>query len=223
MRFYKGIVRAYDASAHAASVLLVGSMSRVLLGVPVSQQIGPELMAEGASCGVLFFAEGGEGVVVCTFGAAPSAWVTSGLIKDGAVAAGDLAFSPATPELYFGSAQTDQEVLNSWATYQSLSKQVTVPSGKTFSVLAVGSAEFDCTSFSGFNIDVACVYKGESQLGAPMGVRTNAVNERSPVAVLAADQITATSTYSLRVYKAVDRNTEVCHRGNLAVLWWEDT
>jgi hypothetical protein len=223
MDFYRGVVRSYDEASHTANVLLVGSMSRVLLGVAVSQQIGPELMVEGAPCGVLFFAEGATGVVVCTFGSAPSGWVTSGLIKDGTVAPADLSFSPATPEFYWGTSASDQEVENSWATYQSLSKQVTVPAGKTFNVLAMGSVEFDCTSFTGWNIDVACIYKGEAQFGAPMGVRTNAVNERSPVTVLGADQISATATYSLRVYKAVDRNTEVCHRGTLAGLWWEET
>jgi hypothetical protein len=223
VEIYRGVVRSYHQSTHTADVLLVGSMSRLVLALPVSQQIGAELMGEGAACGVVFFAGGGSGLVLCTFDGAPGPWVTSALIKDGAVAPTDLSFSPATPELYFGSAQTDQEVLNSWATYQSLSKQVTVPSGKTFSVLALGSAEFECTTYTNWNLDVACIYSGASQLGSPMALRMNAVNERGTVTVLGSEQITSTAAYSLKVYKAVDRNTEVCRRANLSVLWWEDT
>lgn len=68
MELYRGVVRSYDPATHTASVLLVGSMSRVLLSVPVSQQVVADVMAEGTACGVLFYAEGAEGVVVCTLG-----------------------------------------------------------------------------------------------------------------------------------------------------------
>jgi hypothetical protein len=66
MRVDRGIVTAYDATNHKADVLLVGSLSRVALGVPVSYQVAPEQMAVNKACGVLFFGEGDAGVVVCT-------------------------------------------------------------------------------------------------------------------------------------------------------------
>jgi len=40
-----------------------------VLAMPVADDIAAELVVEGASCAVAFFAEGGTGVVVCTFGA----------------------------------------------------------------------------------------------------------------------------------------------------------
>jgi hypothetical protein len=223
MEFYRGVVRSYDGTNHRADVLLVGSMSRVLLKTPVAQQIGPELMVEGASCGVLFFAEGGTGLVVCTFDGAPGGWVTSELIKDGEIAPADLAFSPATPAYSLDSTSVDQTLTTTATTYQNLSQTVTVPSGKTFNVLVIASVEFECTAYTNFNIDAVIVYKGSNGLGHPQGRRHNAAHERGSCTVAVADQITATTTYSAMVYKAVDRNTEVAHRGNLAVLYWEAT
>lgn len=67
MEFHRGLVRAYDATTHTAAVLLAGSMSRVILGIPVAHHIAPHLMAVGTPCGVAFFAEGSQGVIVCTF------------------------------------------------------------------------------------------------------------------------------------------------------------
>jgi hypothetical protein len=67
MEFQRGLVRSYDATTHTAAVLLAGSMSRVVLSIPVAHHIAPHLMTEGAACGVAFFAEGSQGVIVCTF------------------------------------------------------------------------------------------------------------------------------------------------------------
>lgn len=73
MGLHRGVVRRYDAGNHRADVLLVGSMSRMVLGIPVADDVSAELMTEGAACGVMFFAEGGTGVVVCTFDGVPVA------------------------------------------------------------------------------------------------------------------------------------------------------
>ncbi|HEM61197.1 MAG TPA: hypothetical protein ENO24_02810 [Chloroflexi bacterium] len=217
MEFYKGVVRSYDETTHTANVLLVGSMSRVLMAMPVSHQIGSELMEEGRDCGVLFFADGATGVVLCTFDGAPGPWVRPE----------DLTFSPATPEFGMLSSSADQDLTNSWATYQSLSQQVVVPNGKTISALVVGTAEFECTSFTSWNLDTTRVWRGGTGTGTGVSsahaLRTNAANDRGTVTVVGAEKITATATYTLGVYKALDRNTEVCHRGSLVVAWWEDT
>lgn len=222
MEFYRGIVTAYDSAAHTASVLLVGSMSRVLLSMPVSQQIGPELMAEGTACGVLFFGKGPEGVVICTFDGAPDPWVTTGLIVDGTVAPADLSFSPATPEGSLDSTTTDQTLTTTAATYQTLSQTVSVVSGKTYRVLVVASVEFECTSYTADNICVLGVYAGSSLVGAEQGLRHCSADERDSVTVAVLETITADTMYTAKVRKALSANTEVARRGNMVVLYWED-
>ena len=223
MQFHRGVIRAYDATNHRADVLLVGSMSRVVLGVAVAHQIGPELVVEGAACGVLFFAEGASGVVVCTFEGTPDPWVTSALIKDGEVAPTDLSFCPATPRSYLKSTSTDQNLTTSAAVYDVLSQEVEMPSGKTFGVMAAASVEFECTAWTGFNIDLMQLYRGSTSLGQPQGRRHNGVSERGSSSLVVVEQITASATYSVKVWKSQDRNTEVAHRGNLALLYWEAT
>jgi hypothetical protein len=223
MDFYRGVVRSYDETSHRANVLLVGSMSRVLSKVPVAQQIGPELMVEGAACGVLFFAEGGTGLVVCTFDGAPEAWVTSALIKEGTVSAGDLGFSPATPGFVLLTESTSQ-TLNMTATgFGSLSHTVTVPSGKNYNVLVVADVEMENTAWVAWNHLMARIHNGSAGVSQPQGFKTLAVNERSSVSLVGAEAITSDTTYSVQVWKALSRNTASAVRGNLAVLWWEAT
>ncbi len=96
MEIYRGQVLAYDATNHKADVALVGSMSGIVRGMPVAHHVGPEVMTADRSCGVVFFGESDDGLVIATFDGVPPAWVTSALIKDGEVAVGDLGFDPAT-------------------------------------------------------------------------------------------------------------------------------
>lgn len=72
MRVSRGIISGYDETNHKADVLLVGSLSRVALGVPVSYQVAPEQVAVDTACGVVFFGEGDPGMVVCTVGDEPA-------------------------------------------------------------------------------------------------------------------------------------------------------
>jgi len=72
MELHRGLVRAYDAATHTAAVLLAGSMSRTILGIPVSQQVPPDHMIEGTPCAVAFFAEASQGLVLSTFGSPPA-------------------------------------------------------------------------------------------------------------------------------------------------------
>ena len=206
MEFYRGVVRSYDQTNHTANVLLVGSMSGVVLGIPVAEHIRSELMVEGAEVGVLFFAGGASGVVVCTFGTPSRAW--------------------DRPEVASVNSSADQTVTTSWATYQSCDVQVTVPTGKTYTVLVVGSAEFECTAFTNWNLCNARVWRdgaGVTGVSNAHSTRVNAENDRCTVTVTGVEQITSTKTYTLGVTKSLDRNTEVCRRGNLVVMWWEDT
>jgi len=223
MEFHRGLIRAYDESTHTAAVLLAGSLSRTIANMPVSQQIGPELLTEGTACGVAFFAEGSQGVVVCTFDGAAEPWVTSDLIVDGTIEPEDLSYSPATPEGVLDEEDDDQSLTTTATTYGSLSQAVTVASGKTIRVLVFANVEFECTSYTNYNIDVLEVYAGSSAVGQPQGLRTNAVNTRASVTVAVVKEITADTTFYAKVRKALDRNTEVAHRGNMVTLWWEDT
>ncbi len=205
---------AYDSTDHEADVLVVGSMQRVLQAVPVSHQVGAELMAEGTAVCVVFFGEGDAGgLVVATFDGAPEAWVTEDL----------LTFSPATPGVEFESTSTNQELTTSDTTYDSLSIEVTVPSGKTYGVLAVASVEFRCTSYTDWNIDAVQVYHGSTAKGQPQGNRHNSSGDRGTATVAHAGEISETTTISAKVSKSQDRNTEVAGRGNLVVLYWEMT
>jgi hypothetical protein len=223
MEFYRGLVRAYDAANHKAAVLLAGSMSRVLLNVPVAHQIGPELMAEGTACGVLFFAEGASGVVVCTFDGPPGEWVTTDLVVEGSIDPDDLNFSPCTPDGWSDGTSSDQTLTTTGASYDTLSKTISVPSGKTYRVLAMANVEFECTSYTNWNIDLLGIYKGSNLVGQPQGYRTNAVNDRASVTVAVQTTIAVETAFATMVWKSQSRNTEVAHRGHMVVLWWEDT
>ncbi len=240
MDIQRGVVRAYDSTNHVADVMVYGSMSRVILSVPVSHSIGAELMAVGADCGVIVFSPGDTGVVVCTFTGAADPWVTSALIKDGEVAVGDLAFDPATqaeldtheadvdvhhdtPGIYSKTTSGTQVITISWTLYRTLTQSVTVPGGKTYNVVAIGNAEVGCSSYSGWNRDLVAIYSGGVLKGQQSGYRTNAVNRRATVTVVAAFTLTETKTVELRVFKTQGRNTENAYVGNLVIVAWEAT
>ena len=233
MEFHRGLVRAYDPTTHTAAVLLVGSLSRVILGLPVAHHIGPALMVEGAACGVAFFAEGSQGVVLCTFSGAPAAWVTSALIVDGTIASADildgtvapadLSFSPCTPE---GSTVTDpnaQTITTTYTTFGALTITVTVPAGRTYRVFIIAHVEMNCTAYTAYNIDLLRVYEGADPVGSIQGFRTNAANDRASVSNSVLRTITATTTFTAKVAKALDRNTEEAARGAMTAIYWEDT
>jgi len=68
----RGIIHHYDATTHTAAVQLFGSMSRILLAVPVAHHIPAELLTTGARCAIAFFAEGSQGLIFATFEGNPS-------------------------------------------------------------------------------------------------------------------------------------------------------
>jgi hypothetical protein len=76
----KGVIRAFDAATHTATVQMAGSLSVWLEGVPVSRGIPAGEMAVGRACAVLFLDESNpdDAVVVAVIGGGES------------VAAGDL-------------------------------------------------------------------------------------------------------------------------------------
>jgi hypothetical protein len=233
MRLERGIIYGYDSTNHVAAVQCIGSLGRLLIDVPVAHHIGEELLDDGASCAVAFFGEdGSQAVVLATFDGAPEPWITSALVKNADIATADLAdeavtpaklsFSPCTPEIDLQHTASSQTVTNSWAVYSGMQKQVTVSSG-TISVLIAFTVDFECTAYTNWNIDVAEVYDGSSRIGQPSRLRTNAVNDRCSVTVVVMKKITSTTTFYGRIYKAMNRNTEVANSGTFLTAWWEDT
>ena len=223
MEFYRGVVRSYDSGTHTATVLLIGSLASVVVGIPVAQQVGPESMVVGAACGVLFSRGGASGVVVCTVDGGPGAWVTSALIVDGTVTPADLSFSPCTPGGALLSTTTGLTLTTTATTFDTLSKAITVAAGKTIRVLAVANVEFECTAYTSYTLAVLEVYNGGAAAGAAQSLRMNAVSTRGSVTVAVVVDLTASATMYAKVRKAPDASTVVAQRGNLAVLWWEDT
>lgn len=214
MRVERGAVVAYNATDHQADVVLVGSMQGVVRAVPVSHQIGGELMAEGTACCVAFFGEGDAGgLVLSTFDGVPDGWVTPDL----------LSFTPVTPQIGFESNETIQTLTTTPTTYQTLSVTVTVPEGKTFVVLAVGDVEFSHVVHEGGCVLLARLYLDDAGLGEAQAVRYYTEGDEGSVSVVWAGDMTETASISLKVYKATDTNTERARHGNLAVLVWEKT
>jgi hypothetical protein len=214
VRIERGLVIAYDASEHVADVLVVGSMQGVLHAVPVSHQVGAELMVADAAVCVVFFGEGDAGaLVVATFDGAPDAWVTADLV----------AFSPATAAVEFESTAENQDLSTSDEVYDCLAIEVEVPEGKTYGVLAIASVEMRCSSYTNYVIDTVRIYHDSTAKGEPQGNRHNANTDRGTATVAHCGEISETTTISAKVSKSADRNTEVAGRGNLAVLYWEKT
>ena len=221
MRVSKGIIRAYDATNHKADVLLVGSLSRVALGVPVAHHVGPEVMTADRLCGVMFFGEGDAGVVVCTFDGSPPAWVTSALIKDGEIVKGDLAWDPTVySAMNHTTGDLTLTVTPTW--YSSLgSHTVTVPTGKTFRVALIASVQFYCTAYTQGNFDRVQVYRDGAPVGQPLWLSIREESAGGVVALPWTEDLTATATYKIHCWKDNDVNTERAVRGHFMVQYWE--
>jgi hypothetical protein len=80
----RGTIKAYNATAHKASVQIVGSLSVWLNDLPVATDIPPALVTAGRECAVLLFTDDNpdDGVVVAVHGAAPSGVGAGSRIQD---------------------------------------------------------------------------------------------------------------------------------------------
>ena len=219
----RGIIVSFDSTAHTATVQLMGSMSRILSAVPVAHHLGPELLDAGTDCIIAFLGEGSQSIVLATFDGPPDPWITSALIKDGEITPADLSFSPPTPGFYLKTTQTTQTLTTTPATFQTLTQAITVPSGKTYNVLGIVTGEFGNTVYVGWNLDWVSLYAGASQVGLPHCKRMHTVSDRGTVTTGGAVAITATTTFTAKVFKSLDQNTEVAYRGTLTLLYWEAT
>ncbi len=233
MIFERGIIHGYDSTNHLAAVQLFGSMSRIIVDVPVAHHIGEELLTDGAACVVGFVADGSQGVILATFDGAPGGWVTSGMIKDAEIATADvgageitpakLSFSPPTFEFGYSDSSSSQTVVNSWQQYQSVQVTVTPTGGQYFNVLVVQNVDMENTGWTAWNIACTRVYRDTTGKGQTSRVRFNANNERCTIMAHYADRINNARTYKLYVYKAINRNTIVANNGSISVIWSADT
>jgi hypothetical protein len=157
MEIRKGIVKDYDSGNHQADVMIIGSMATMVKAVPVAHHVGGELMAAGTLCGVLFFAAGDPGLVLCTWDGAPSEWITSDLIKDGEVAFADLAASAKSQVLLDAATNNTTTSSTDYTDMDGSNLVVSVPTGQTADIflLAAMSARVDT---AGCRVG-ACVYE----------------------------------------------------------------
>jgi hypothetical protein len=115
MELQRGLVRSYDPTTHTAAVLLAGSLSRTLLTIPVSQQIPPDQMLEGADCAVAFFEDQANALVLATFGAPPEPRVV----------------------IYQDTNTSDLTLSTDWQTMAGLSIDVAPPEPHSWDVVAM--------------------------------------------------------------------------------------
>lgn len=146
MEIRRGIVKEYDSANHQADVTIIGSMATMVKAVPVAHHVGGELMVAGTLCGVLFFAAGDPGLVICTWDGAPGGWITSELIKDGEVGFSELAASGKSQILVKLLSNNQETTSGSWVDMAGTGLTVTVPSGQTADVLVLGLMSARTTS-----------------------------------------------------------------------------
>lgn len=82
-----GVIQAFDGSSYTATVQIRGSLLVWLEKVPVAKHLPAAHLVAGARCGVVFFDESNpaDACVAFLYSGTPAAYVTSGLIVDGAV------------------------------------------------------------------------------------------------------------------------------------------
>lgn len=235
MRMERGVIRAFDSVNYLADVQIVGSMATLLEDIPVSKSIGESLVVDGAKCGVVFFdpTNPSDACVAFIYEGAPVAWVTSGLIVDGAVGAAEIADGAvgageiadgavAFAELAVSAKgqilldEADSPQTTTSTTYVDMagsSLSVVIPAGQTADLLLIGLATAEnntagkrtrmCTNWNGTD---GPAYAFESD---PAGQRG------SLVALQVVDGVGA-GTYTAKLRKSVDGGTGT-YRGPILV------
>jgi hypothetical protein len=145
MEILKGIIRDYDGTNHKADVQLFGSMATLVRGVPVSHQVGGELLGVGRLCAVLF-SSGDDGVVIATWDGATPEWVTSDLIVDGEVGYADLAASAKGLVVCDEASSSASTTSSSYVDMTGSSLTVSIRSGVTAYVFLVAVMTISCDS-----------------------------------------------------------------------------
>ncbi len=83
MEIYRAIVRHFDPATWRADLELAGAHTALLTGVPVAADLGEDLVSPGTRVWVCLSGEGNpaDGTVLVPYGAPPSPWVTSRLLR----------------------------------------------------------------------------------------------------------------------------------------------
>ena len=98
-----------------------------------------------------------------------------------------------------------------------------MPTGKTYNVFAMGTAEFGNTVYTGWNLDWIALYADAAQVGLAHCKRMHLVSDRGTVTTGGPVAITETTTFTTKVWKYGANNTEVAYHGTLTLLYWEAT
>ena len=200
MEFHRGLVRAYDPATHTAAVLLAGSMSRTILGVPVAQEIPAAHMLAGTPCTVAFFAEGSQSVVLSTFGVPPP---------------------PATTLYTYEDTGTDLTLSTSWQTVPNLSITITPPTPHTWTVILM--AQIVLRSLSA-TAEYAEHYAQFARDGSLVGTMAQAMittaYEGCTIPLLFKDTVTyaAPRTYTIQAKKSGGSQTKAAAWSRMTII-----
>ena len=198
MEFHRGLVRAYDATTHTAAVLLAGSMSRVLLGIPVAHHIPPYQITVGTACGVAFFAEGSKAVLLCLFEGAPP-----------------------PPHITYDDTGTDLTLTTSWQTIPNLSIALTPPSPQTWTIAITAQVLLRSASATA---DLAEHYAQLARGGALLGTTASAIFADawtgSTVPLFFQDTVTyaAPRTYTIQAKKTAGAQTKTASASRMTII-----
>lgn len=198
MDFHRGLVRAYDAATHTAAVLLAGSMSRVLLAIPVAHHIPPYQITVGTACGVAFFAEGSKAVVLC--------------ILDG---------PPPAPYILYEDTGTDLTLTTSWQTIPSLSIPITPPTPETWTVAVMAQVLLRSASATA---DLAEHYAQIARDGSLVGTTAYAIFgdawTGSTVPLFFQDTVTYTTprTYTIQAKKSAGAQAKTASASRMTII-----
>jgi len=127
-----------------------------------------------------------------------------------------------TNVLAYGHRQdeTSQGLTTTAATYGALSVGVTVPSGKTYNVVVMAMVDLRTSVLTSGNWLYAFIYE-DSTVRATQYMYTDLVNRANTTSVVWAGQITADKTFTVKVRKHWNWNTDIAYYGNMVVLYWE--
>lgn len=216
MEFRRGLVRSYDAATHTAAVLLVGSLSRALLSLPVSHQIPPDLMIAGTHCAVAFFADRSDGIVVSTFQDPADPRIITQTQLDAHTADPD-----AHRTLYtYEDTGTDLTLTTSWQSIPNLSITVAPPSPQTWTVIVLAQLNIRSTG----TIEIADLLAQIAANGSLVG--TYALNtvydpiEGGGVALHVVETVTYSSprTYTIQARKSGGTQPKVACLSRMTIM-----
>lgn len=137
----RGKIYSFDAATYKALVFV--DSSPTVIELPVAKNLASGLLAANTKVAVLCFdpSDPEDAVVLGPYGAVPGAWITSGLIVDGAIATADLADDAVTAAKIADDA-VGPEHIQAGAVWGASGKKLLnfVPYSSSYDILRINSA-----------------------------------------------------------------------------------